>query len=149
MRNRVAKAAVAAALMLLSAGPVAAGNGAWVDRIENVDTVLIVRLDEDFPLASIMRATCDSVRFVHRPDGSGVEKLRCRLTDDPVMIPEFQGQPPDTAFTHRSGACEWASDYWFAKDESLVFASSFHYSISASGLVHATATYPAEPLICE
>lgn len=149
MRNRVAQAALAAALVLLSAGPAAAGNGAWVDHIDNVDTVVIVRLEEDFPLGSIMRATCDSVRFVQRPDGSGVETLRCRLTDDPVMIPEFQGQAPDTAFTHRSGACEWASDYWFAKDGSLVLASSFHYAISASGLVHGTAYYPAEPLTCE
>jgi hypothetical protein len=41
------------------------------------------------------------------------------------------------------------SDYWFAKNESIVFASSFHYTISASGLVHGTATYPAEPLACE
>ena len=148
MRTRLAPAALLAGLVLLSASPVAAG-GAWVDKIENVDTVLIVRFDDDFPVASIMRARCDSVRFVQRPDGSGIEKLSCRLTDDPVMIPEFQGQPPDTAFTHRSGPCEWASDYWFAKDGSLVMALSFHYSISASGLIHGTATYPAQPLVCE
>jgi hypothetical protein len=111
--------------------------------------VLAVRFEEDFPLASIMRATCDSVRFVHRPDGSGTETLRCRLTDDPVMIPEFQGQAPDTAFTHRGGACVWTSDYWYARDGSIVLASSFHYTVSASGLVHGTATYPAEPLSCE
>ena len=149
MRHRAAQAALAAALLVLSAGPIAAGNGGWVDQIENVDTVVIVRFEEDFPLASIMRATCDSVRFVQRPDGSGTETLRCRLTDDPVMIPEFQGQAPETAFTHSSGACEWTSDYWFAKDESIVLASSFHYTISASGLLHGTATYPAEPLTCE
>lgn len=148
MRYRAAQAALAAALLALSAGPVAA-NGGWIDHIEDVDTVLVVRFEEDFPLASIMRATCDSVRFVHRPDGSGTETLRCRLTDDPVMIPEFQGQAPDTAFTHRSGPCEWTSDYWFARDGSIVLASSFHYTISASGLVHGTATYPAEPLTCE
>ena len=40
------------------------------------------------------------------------ETQLCELTNDPVMIPEFQGVPPTQAFTDEPGACVWSSDYW-------------------------------------
>jgi hypothetical protein len=65
------------------------------------------------------------------------------------MVPAFQGQPPRQAFTFGGGACEWTSDYWVARDGSIVMASSFRYVVTPSGRVNITADYPAEPLDCE
>jgi hypothetical protein len=140
--------ALVVGLVAVLVAPVAAADGAWVDRIEDVDTVLAVRRDADFPIASLMRASCDEVRFVQAANGSGIETLRCRLSDEPVMIPEFQGVPPTTAFTLRGGSCEWISDYWFARDGSIVFATSVHYVITAGGSVNVTATYAADAPAC-
>lgn len=61
-----------------------------------------------------MRATCTSLIRVERPDGSSIEIQNCRLSDEPVMIPAFQGVPPKQAFTLLDGPCVWHSDYWFA-----------------------------------
>ena len=148
MKQRVVPAALVLGLLIASAGPVSAA-GAWVDRIHNVGTVLAVKMDADFPLASLMRADCATVTFVQEPDGSGVESLSCQLSAAPVMIPTFQGQTPDTAFTLSGGACTWTSDYWFARAETIVMASSFHYSVTPTGHVHVTAYYPPTPLACE
>src|SRR3712207_6041201 len=134
MKKLLRLASLVAACLLVAAGPVTAA-GAWVDRIENVDTVLAVRFEDDFPRASLMRATCPEVYFVQRPDGSGTEILRCQLSNEPVMIPEFQGQPPTRVFTHRVGPCEWTSDYWFARNGSIVLASSAHYVVLPNGTV--------------
>ena len=49
------------------------------------------------------------------------------------MIPEFQGSPPATAFINGGGPCLWISDYWFAKDESIVMAESFSYVVTPRG----------------
>ncbi|HEX5013618.1 MAG TPA: hypothetical protein VFV72_05590 [Candidatus Limnocylindrales bacterium] len=148
MKRRLVFLGVLFGSAVLGAGPVSAG-GAWMDRIENVETVLAVKMDDDFPLASLMRADCSVVQFVRRPDGSGVETLRCHLSAAPVMIPEFQGQPPSTAFSNGGGSCLWTSDYWFARDESIVMASSFHYVVTPTGRINVTAYYPATPLNCE
>jgi hypothetical protein len=75
--------------------------------------------------------------------------LRCQLSDAPVMIPAFQGEPPQTAFVHESGPCLWTSDYWWYRDESIVMAASVHYVVTPSGGVSISAYYPAEPLVCE
>jgi hypothetical protein len=136
------------ALLTVTVAP-ATARGAWVDRIEDVDTVLAVRFDDDFPLASLMRATCDYAQFVMQPTGAGVETLRCRLSDEPVMIAAFQGEPPSTAFTFRAGPCTWGSDYWFARDGSEVYAASVHYVVTPNGDVYVTARYAAEPATCE
>ena len=148
MKRRLAPVAVVVGLLLTTAGPVSAG-GAWTDRIEGVGTVLAVRMDDDFPIGSLMRADCDVVQFVQKPDGSGVESLRCQLSAAPVMIPAFQGHIPDWGFTLSGGPCLWTSDYWFGRDESIVMASSFHYAVTPSGRVNAVAYYPAVPLACE
>jgi hypothetical protein len=146
--RRLASVALALSSILLAATPAAAGP-ATVDRAGPIDTVLAVRSDDDFPAASLMRATCDSSKFVTRPDGSGIEKLHCSLSSEPVMIPEFQGSPPARAFTNRGGPCIWTSDYWFAKNGSIVMAASFSYVVTPTGRVNITAEYPAEPLVCE
>jgi hypothetical protein len=148
MLKRLAGLALAGGLILGGAAPVLADAG-WVDRIENVDTVLAVRFEDDFPVASLMRAKCDWTQFVRRPDGSGIETLRCELSDEPVMIPDFQGETPAAAFVHSGGACLWTSDYWLAVDGSIVMASAFDYVVTPSGQVWITARYPAEPLACE
>jgi hypothetical protein len=146
--KRAAAAIVAIIPILAYAAPVMAETAA-AERIENVDSVVVVALPDDFPVGSISRATCDWVLRVERPDGSATEKLHCTLSDEPVMIPEFQGQAPDTAFQNSGGPCMWTSEWWFAHDGSIVLASSFRYVVTPSGEVIATSTYPAEPLACE
>jgi hypothetical protein len=95
-----------------------------------------------------MRADCADVQFVRLPDGRGIETLRCTLSEVPVMIPAFQGEAPEQGFSHAGGPCEWTSDYWSAKTGELVQAISYHYTVSPSGNVHATAVYAAEPAPC-
>ena len=147
--RRLAAVALAVSSIILAATPVSSAEPATVDRIGDIDTVLAVRFEADFPLVSLMRANCDWAQFVERPDGSGIETLHCALSSEPVMIPDFQGSPPSSAFIHGGGACLWTSDYWFAKDESIVMAESFSYVVAPSGRVNITAEYPAEPLVCE
>ena len=147
--RRAAAVALAALSIILAATPVSAAGPATIDRIEDIDSVLAVRFGDDFPVASLMRATCEWAQFVERPDGSGIETLHCELSSEPVMIPEFQGSPPATAFIHGGGPCLWTSDYWFAKDKSIVMAESFSYVVTPSGRINITAEYPAEPLVCE
>jgi hypothetical protein len=132
---------------VVAAAPVSAAGGG-VDRLHGIGTVLAVRMESDFPIRSLLRAECSDVVFVSLPDGRGIETLRCQLTDDPVMIPAFQGVPPTEGFSHAGGECEWTSDYWSAKTGATVLASSYHYTVSPSGNVHATAVYPADPLTC-
>lgn len=147
--RRFGAVALAVSAILVAAMPAAAAKPATVDRVEGIDTVLAVRSDDDFPVASLMRATCDSSQFLTRPDGSGVETMHCLLSSAPVMIPEFQGAAPARAFTFGGGPCVWTSDYWFAKNESIVIAERFSYVVTPSGRVNVKAEYPAEPLVCE
>jgi hypothetical protein len=139
---------MASAVALSIAAPAAASGGV-VDRIGAFETVLAVRMDADFPLASLMRADCVSLLRVERPDGSATEIQDCVLSDNPVMIPAFQGEAPVRAFVHRSGACAWHSDYWFVTTGADVLASSVAYVVTPSGHVSAISEYPAEPLVCE
>ena len=148
MKRRLTALGSIVASLMVAAVPVSAGTG-WVDRIDDIDTVLAVRFDDDFPIASLMRATCDWARFVRHEDGSGVETLSCSLSAEPVMIPAFQGEPPTRAFTHEGGPCLWTSDYWFARDGSIVMAERFSYVVTPSGGVHIRAVYPAQPLACD
>ena len=147
--RRFGAVTLALSAILVAALPVAAATPATVDRVEGIDTVLAVRSDDDFPVASLMRATCGSSQFLTRPDGSGVETMHCRLSSAPVMIPEFQGATPARTFKLRGGACVWTSDYWFTKNESIVMAERFSYVVTPSGRVNVKAEYPAEPLVCE
>jgi hypothetical protein len=147
MARRLLALAVVVIVWALVAAP-AVGARASVDRVENFDTVLAVAFPEDFPIASLMRADCAFVVRVEHPDGSARETEVCALSDEPVMIPAFQGTPPDRAFHFGGGACIWTSDYWFAVANTPVFAESFSYVVTPSGQVRITSTYPASPLRC-
>ena len=148
MRTRVAMILLTGAVALSVAGPVAAG-AAKVDRLSDTETVLAVRMDADFPLASLMRADCSSLIRVQRPDGSATEIQDCQLSDRPVMIPEFQGSAPTRTFVHNGGPCAWHSDYWFYAAEIDVLAASVRYTVTPSGHIHIVSEYPAQPLTCE
>ena len=147
MRKRLPMIVMLGALVVATASPVAA-NGANVDRLTNIPTVLAVRMEADFPLASLMRATCTSLIRVERPDGSSIEIQDCQLSDEPVMIPAFQGVPPSQAFILEDGPCAWHSDYWFAVAGLDVLAQSVRLTVTPSGHVHAMSEYPAVPLAC-
>ena len=148
MRKRVPMIVMLAGLLAAAVSPVAA-RGTAVERLANIQTVLAVRMDADFPIASLMRATCTSLIRVERPDGSSTEIQDCQLSDDPVMIPAFQGVPPRQAFLLETGPCLWHSDYWFAVAELDVMAARVRLTVTPSGHVHATSEYPAAPLACE
>lgn len=148
MRKRALMFAMLGALVAGSATPVAA-DPSNVDRITGVQTVLAVRMEADFPIASLMRATCSSLIRVERPDGSSIEIQDCQLSDEPVMVPAFQGVPPTEAFILEGGPCAWHSDYWFAVAELDVMAERFRLTVTPSGHVHVTSEYPVTPLVCE
>jgi hypothetical protein len=148
MSKRVLMVTVAVLWGLLTASPVSAER-ASVDRIEDFDTVLAVAFPDTFPLGSLMRAECSFLVRVERPDGSAAETQICTLSDEPVMVPEFQGAPPDQAFRLDGGPCTWTSDYWWNVADSPVYADSFSYVVTPAGAVRATSTYPAVPLVCE
>ena len=57
-------------LALAAAAPAAASGNATIDRIEGVETAIVVAMPDNFPIASISRADCDVVQLVTRPDGS-------------------------------------------------------------------------------
>jgi hypothetical protein len=136
-------------VLALAAPSAAVASPALVNRLEDFGTVLAVAMPADFPMASLMRANCSSLIRVERPDGSSTEVMDCQLSAEPVMIPAFQGVPPSQAFVLEGGACEWISDYWATTEGVLVLASSFRYTVTPSGHVHASSEYPAEPLACE
>lgn len=148
MRKRVSMIVILGVLATVTAGPVAAG-GAQVDRIAAFDTVLAVAMPEDFPIASLMRAHCSKLIRIERPDGSATEIQDCQLSDEPVMIPAFQGVPPSQAFIVDGAACQWFSDYWGNTQGTSVLAERFTYTVTPSGHVHVESEYPAEPLACE
>lgn len=148
MRKRVAMIVSVGLLATLAVSP-AQAKGASVDRLGTFESVLAVRMDEDFPIASLMRVDCSALIRIERPDGSAVEIQDCQLSDRPVMIPAFQGVPPTQAFVHDGGPCLWHSDYWFYATGADVLASSVTYTVTPSGHVHARSEYPAEPLACE
>jgi hypothetical protein len=136
-------------LMTLSiASPVTASSGS-VDTIRDFATVLAVARGDDFPVASLMRANCAFVVRVERADGSARETQVCQLSDEPVMIPEFQGVPPSSTFIDEIGPCAWHSDYWFNLNGTDVLASNVRIVVTPAGQVFATSTYPAQPLSCE
>ena len=148
MQRRVLMTVLLGALVAAAATPVTA-SAATVDRITNIQTVLAVRMDDSFPIASLMRATCTSLIRVERADGSSIEIQDCQLSDEPVMVPEFQGAPPSQAFLVEGGSCAWHSDYWFAVAGLDVMAAQFRLTVTPSGHVHVRSEYPASPLACE
>jgi hypothetical protein len=148
MRKRLPMFIILGAVLAVSASPVAARSGG-VERLADLETVLAVRMEADFPIASLMRATCTSLVRVERPDGSSTEIQDCQLSNEPVMIPAFQGVPPTQAFILEDGPCVWHSDYWFAVAGLDVMAEHIRLTVTPSGHVHATSEYPAVPLACD
>jgi hypothetical protein len=148
MRKRLSMVAVLGALMVATTAPIAA-SGATVERLANIPTVLAVRMDADFPIASLMRATCTSLIRVERPDGSSTEIQDCQLSSAPVMIPAFQGVPPSRTFILEDGPCVWHSDYWFTVDGRDVLADRVRLTVTPSGHVHARSDYPAIARSCD
>jgi hypothetical protein len=148
MWSRVSYIIAVAMLSTVLVSPVAASS-ASVERVWNFETVLAVAMPDDFPVASLMRATCKRLIRIERPDGSASEIQDCQLSDEPVMIAEFQGAPPSQAFVNEAGPCVWSSDYWFTVAGTDVQAESLHYTVTPSGHVHARSDYPAEPLDCD
>ncbi|CAN5711361.1 hypothetical protein BH23CHL7_BH23CHL7_21670 [soil metagenome] len=132
----------------LLAGPVAAAN-AQSQRVEDFGSVVAVKMDESFPIASLMRADCAFAHRVIRPDGSATETMSCRLSSSPVMIPAFQGVAPSRAVIYGGGACTWTSDFMWETIGEPVYADSFRVVVTPSGKVQARSTYPAQPLDCE
>lgn len=148
MWKRILMITVLGSAAVLAPSSVAA-SGASVDRIGDFDTVLAVAMPDDFPVASLMRARCSSLIRVERPDGSSSEVQDCQLSDEPVLIPEFQGVPPAQAFVLNGPACTWFSDYWGQTRGIDILAASFEYTVTPSGHVHVRSEYPAEPLVCD
>jgi hypothetical protein len=140
---------VAATLVLIGGLPASAqARGASIDRIEDFQTVVAVAPIEGPPIGALMRADCSFAQLVQRPDGSSREILKCRLSDEPVNVPAFQGTPPATAFTDSGGSCIWQSDYWAETNGSTVFAERFEVTVTPSGMVTGKADYPETPLDC-
>ena len=148
MGKRVMTVAIVVLWGLLTASP-ASAEQASVNRIENFGSVLAVAAPDDFPLRSLMRVECSFLVRVERPDGSAMETQVCTLSDEPVMVPEFQGVAPDQAFRLDGGPCVWTSDYWWNTADSPVYADSFSYVVTPSGMVRVTSTYPAAALACD
>lgn len=149
MRRRLPMMIVLGVALAAAATAPVSAKSAGVERLSNIPTVLAVRMDADFPIASLMRATCSSLIRVERTDGSAIEVQDCQLSDEPVMIPAFQGVPPKEAFVLESGPCEWHSDYWFAVAGLDVMASTARLTVTPSGHVHVRSEYPAVSLACE
>ena len=139
----------------LGAGPsivsVPTGGDERTDLLLDAATVVTV-LDPattpDFPKGAEMRADCDFMLRMEAEDGSAQEWQSCTLSDEPVTIPENQGVPPTVTITRTTGECEWASDYWFNTDGSMVVASASEVTVTPSGRVFIWSSYPAEPLVC-
>ena len=147
MRKRVPTVVLLGALMVATAAPVAA-NGASVERLANIQTVLAVRMDADFPLASLMRATCTSLIRIERPDGSSTEIQDCHLSDEPVIYPAFQARRPPGFILEAGRACGTpTTGSPFAGLD--VLAERVRLTVTPSGHVHATSEYPAVPLACD
>jgi hypothetical protein len=140
--SRLVVAAMVLALMNVAA-PALAG-GATVDRVEGpFETVVpVAEVDNDIGV-ELMFAECDFVQRVEKPDGSATETESCHVTGPFVVFP---GEVPDQAFTNVAGACLWASDYWTQSTGDIVIADSARITVTPSGNVHITSTYPAEPI---
>lgn len=129
---------------VITAVPAAFASGATADRVEGpFETVVpVADADNDFGV-ELMFAECAFVKRVERPDGSATETQACELTG-PFF--EFPGTVPDRPYRHMAGVCAWSSDYWGHITGNLVLAEGVRISVTPSGNVHITATYPAEPI---
>ena len=150
MKRRLTIGALAATLSLGMLASVASADG-HVEVIEDFPTVVAVvdpATTPDFPVGSLSRAVCDVLVRIEAEDGSAEEWMSCQLSDEPVMVPEFQGVAPESPIVDAGGECVWTSDFWYTKDESEIKASAFELTVTPSGRVFSWSSYPAEPLDC-
>lgn len=124
----------------------AAGANAGVDEVKGPFVSVVPVAYADNPAGvELMFVQCDFVRRVVNPDGSAKETQHCHLTEPFVVFP---GTPPDRAFNNRAGECIWFSDYFLLTTGDDVLADSVRVTVSPSGVVNVTTTYPATPLDC-
>jgi hypothetical protein len=136
---------------LLLTAIIATPVAAKAEVLEGVGTVLAVvdpATTPDFPVGSLMRADCAVVVRIPAEDGSATEWMACELSDEPVMIPENQGVPPEATITYGGGPCTWISDFVAASEGVEVFADDFEVTVTPGGHVFAWSTYAAEPTEC-
>ncbi|MBT8241841.1 MAG: hypothetical protein KJN63_11500 [Acidimicrobiia bacterium] len=150
MKNRMVVARIAAALalaaLMLSMSATTVSAKANVDRVEGpFETVVPVAFADNPAGVELMFVECDFVQRVTKPDGSAKETQKCHLTR-PFFV--FPGEPPTRAFNPPSGACLWFSDYMQLKSGEEVWADGVKLTVTPSGRVNVTTTYPAEPLQC-
>lgn len=127
----------------LIASPTAAFAKASVDGLEGFVTVVPTAFVDDNPAGvELMFAECDMQR-VEKPDGSAVEHYQCQLTEPFV---EFPGTPPERALVDKAGQCIWYSDYLLDKTGESFYADTSRLTVTPSGKVSVTATYPPNPL---
>lgn len=144
--RRISRAAVLSTVLTVFIGLTApsAVAGAEVDRFEGLfETVVPVAFADNPAGVELMFAECDFVHRVVRPDGSAMETESCHLTD-PFFV--FPGTAPSSAFNISGGACVWFSDYFTQTSGEDVFADSIRITVTPSGRVNITSTYPAEPI---
>ena len=138
------------ALLALAGGaPVAAQEPGTIVYDTRSVLAVVDPATPGFPVGSLMRADCAFAVRIVADDGSVQEYQACRLSDEPVMIPENQGTPPTTTLTYGSGPCVWTSDVIWATEDRPVHADAVEIVVLASGQVFVRSSYPAEPLVCE
>jgi len=149
MKSFFVRLGIAAALLACLPGAVAAADPSY-QLIRHFPTVLAVRLpaNPNFPVRSLMRANCRWLYRVVKPNGSAIETQKCRLSNEPVLIPEYQGRPPRHRVSYGGGKCIWTSDYWATTEGTDVMASSFRVLVTPRREAFVTSTYPATPLEC-
>jgi hypothetical protein len=149
MKRLLVPLCIAAFAVSSAAGPVTAADIS-VQVIRNFPSVVAVKppTARDFPNNSLMRANCKWLYRVVQPNGSSIETEKCRLSDEPVMVPEFQGSVPRHRVVYGFGKCVWHSDYWGFTAGQDVLASSVRVLVTPRGEVYATSKYPRVPLVC-
>lgn len=144
--RRFGRAAVLATVlaMVIALSATSALAGAESDRLEGpFETVVPVAFADNPAGVELMFAECDFVHRVVRPDGTAKETETCQLTD-PFFV--FPGSPPSSAFNISGDACVWFSDYFTQTSGEDVAADSIRITVTPSGRVNITSTYPAEPI---
>lgn len=134
-------------LMIVSLAAPALAGGATVDRIDGPFETVVPVADADNPEGvELMFAECSFTQWRQLPDGRARETQQCELTE-PFFV--FPGEVPDTAYNNFADPCKVASDYWLQTDGSLVLGDWAHITVTPSGQVQVTITFPAEPLTVE
>ncbi len=145
--RRTARVAFISLVMALVIGMTAslASAGASVDRVGPIVTVVPTAYADNPAGVELMFAECDYVQRVTKPGGSATETQHCQLLGPFV---DFPGTVPSEAFTNSEGPCVWFSDYIAETSGGVEWAESVRLTVTPSGNVSVTTTYPATPLDC-